>query len=1132
MKLINNDTLILDTLSGLKDFQLKSVEHLFKRLYVEGQKRVLLADEVGLGKTIVAKGLIAKAYQHYLKYANRKENPTFNVIYICSNQALAKQNIGKLNFTKDEANVDTTVNRLIHLARNSSKTNNVFLIQALTPSISFENRGNYGEVNERAIIFNLLTAYDVFNYKTNRSRNNGLHKMLQGKAGDSGWQNAIYNESNINKNLRNGLDGEFRKCLMVRMVDDKLPKSVAYLNNKSISLWHLLSKLSDEVDGRNIHLYKCIDEIVRVLRKELTKICLKFLGADIFILDEFQRFSQIIKLDENENDNQAVEIARAVFSQKDAKTLLLSATPFKPYTSGYDHINGEVHQKEFDDVLKFLMNVQNPDSAEWTELVEDRRQFFNHLLNVNLQDYNCEEVIKVKSKLEQKYFDVMLRTERLLASEDNNALLEDVMNSKGGNKEGIKITTDDIEDFVALDKVTQHLNESIKSKLPIPVEYVKSCPFALSYLQEYQHHKKLLEALISDDKELLKKLKDTKNLWLNTKAIDGYKNLLPNSKLPNAKIRLLVDDAIGDNGWKLLWIPPTLTYYQAGGAYKNTKHFSKTLVFSAWQMVPRMIATLLSYEVERKSFAQIQYTEEEINKGVYFTGNKRRKPFPLIVFPLSEDGTKLRLNNFAMKYPCLYLAKCFDPLSVAGEQHNGEQHNITQIIKIVSDIIRPRITVLIQKYGKAGSTYHYTRWQWALPILLDKEYENDAMATWLNSENEISESIIEADDNVKIAEDNNGEKRYLRLAQELFKGINIDLPRIEDEKRIDELVKFIAQLCIGSASICSIRALSRLKIETEDIINAAYEIGNSFITLYNKPESIAVIKNAKKDESYIDDILDYAINGNIQALLDEYCYMLQDAENLNSAISIATHITDILSVRTTTVKIDDYQTIRNANKGKQVEKNMRCHYAVNFGGAKLVAGKSGKEINVRQAFNSPFRPFVLASTSIGQEGLDFHLYCRKIFHWNLPYNPIDFEQREGRINRYKSHVIRQNLVDKYSIQTLNSNPTEFWSSLFSNAEIEKGQNKSKSDLVPYWHTETNSNIKIHRYVPLLPFSRDVEKYKQLLKVLTYYRLTFGQARQDELIDALHGCIDAEMMDKLMINLSSLNLPTNLKTEIT
>lgn len=45
--------------------------------------------------------------------------------------------------------------------------------------------------------------------------------------------------------------------------------------------------------------------------------------------------------------------------------------------------------------------------------------------------------------------------------------------------------------------------------------------------------------------------------------------------------------------------------------------------------------------------------------------------------------------------------------------------------------------------------------------------------------------------------------------------------------------------------------------------------------------------------------------------------------------------------------------------------------------------------------------------------MDFHNYCRVIMHWNLPGNPIDLEQREGRINRFKCLAIRQNVADKY-----------------------------------------------------------------------------------------------------------------------
>ena len=46
-------------MSGLKDFQEATVNRI-DELYESGQKRVLVSDEVGLGKTLIAKGTIAK----------------------------------------------------------------------------------------------------------------------------------------------------------------------------------------------------------------------------------------------------------------------------------------------------------------------------------------------------------------------------------------------------------------------------------------------------------------------------------------------------------------------------------------------------------------------------------------------------------------------------------------------------------------------------------------------------------------------------------------------------------------------------------------------------------------------------------------------------------------------------------------------------------------------------------------------------------------------------------------------------------------------------------------------------------------------------------------------------------------
>ncbi len=67
-------------LSQLKDFQRGSVEHAFRQLYHGGVDRFLVADEVGLGKTLVARGLIAKAIDHLWDDVER-----IDVIYICSN---------------------------------------------------------------------------------------------------------------------------------------------------------------------------------------------------------------------------------------------------------------------------------------------------------------------------------------------------------------------------------------------------------------------------------------------------------------------------------------------------------------------------------------------------------------------------------------------------------------------------------------------------------------------------------------------------------------------------------------------------------------------------------------------------------------------------------------------------------------------------------------------------------------------------------------------------------------------------------------------------------------------------------------------------------------------------------------
>ena len=67
--------------------------------------------------------------------------------------------------------------------------------------------------------------------------------------------------------------------------------------------------------------------------------------------------------------------------------------------------------------------------------------------------------------------------------------------------------------------------------------------------------------------------------------------------------------------------------------------------------------------------------------------------------------------------------------------------------------------------------------------------------------------------------------------------------------------------------------------------------------------------------------------------------------------------------------------------------------------------------SLRAAFNSPFPPYVLVSTSVGQEGLDFHRYCASVIHWSPPSSPSVLRQREGRVDRFQALQIRRALQE-------------------------------------------------------------------------------------------------------------------------
>jgi hypothetical protein len=339
------------------------------------------------------------------------------------------------------------------------------------------------------------------------------------------------------------------------------------------------------------------------------------------------------------------------------------------------------------------------------------------------------------------------------------------------------------------------------------------------------------------------------------------------------------------------------------------------------------------------------------------------------------------------------------------------------------------------------------------------------------------------------------------------------------------LAEVLADLALGSPAVLTLRTLRRV-FPQQDAAKAmvqAFDIADEFTILFNKPESIAAVRLGTATKSYFwQMVAKYCASGCLQAVLDEYFHVLK-GQNVDSEGAVA-HVLASINLHTPSINVDNVNTFFRGEPRK-----MRCHYAIEFGSQRLETDKGGETAKSRRdVFNSPFRPFVLATTSIGQEGLDFHSYCRRIVHWNLPNNPIDLEQREGRINRYKGLVIRQCLATKYR-DALGANGSDragdIWQRLFEVADLHERQATGKCELVPYWHVETDT-VKIERVIPLYPYSKDQGQLTKILKTLAVYRLAFGQPRQPELVEHLlkHEFSSAEMKqicETLMIDLSPI-----------
>lgn len=1066
MAKFNIDMVEEKTMRGLKDFQRATVERI-DYLFRHGQNRVLVADEVGMGKTLVACGAIVKTARLRLE----EGDDLLKVVYICSNSGIANQNIQKLKVS-DSARIegvsDTRLSMLhLKIAEQESDEKlweGYIQLIPLTPGTSFQMTNGGGTVSERALMFAILTRVpEIAEYRDELEK----FFIYYAESAWTGWVKDWYENKVIACEKKT--QGAYPASII---------NSIYEYDRERPILTKLVEHLSTRANGTSPYKDAVILNALRVM---FARISTGMLNPDLVIMDEFQRFKFLLNSDQ---ESEAGILARKFLGGGDTRILLLSATPYKLYSTleEIDEAQVDEHYSEFLQVMDFLF-AGHPG--------EFHRVWADYSIALHELSAGSTAILQIKNAAEDAMYSGVCRTERISVM-DSGDYTDD-----SSVKKPLTITEMDIASHLA----AGNLLKAIDADYSFPLDYVKSCPYVLSFTSKYKVKQNIEKYFKTHADEIDAARSDL--LWVNPNRVNDYQ------KLPatNARLEKLKELAFEGGSELYLWVPPSRPYYALQGAYRNSQNFSKILVFSAWEMVPRMIGSMISYEAERRTVGRLGKQARNVDKKNLRYNAKYRYPYHRLQFSLS-GGEPQRMSLFCLLYPSATLASLYSPIASM-----NARMSLADIERQIRDELRAKLEPMKQ-YQKTTSGPEDAKWYYLAPMLVDgTEY----VTKWFTA---LEASMNDTDGDVEDAiSSDRGNKAFLahldRLKQYIALGQELELGRMPDD-----LVSTLTDMVLGSPAVCIYRSNGG---------NVAYatSLAKVFVNYFNTTESTAIVElaadqyHSKKadDNTHWQDVLLYCKDGCFQAMFDEYLHLIREGVSFTDEGFRDGKVQNImlndLRIHTASYEVDTFSSFRNRVNGERKRNLMRAHYAVGFVTDGDDTKKADRKNSIRGAFNSPLRPFVLASTSIGQEGLDFHNYCRKIMHWNLPSNPIDLEQREGRINRFKCLAIRQNVARKYGSIEFES---DIWTEMFHAAQAEK--KPGQSDLVPFWCFGEGQEVKIERIVPMYPMSKDGISYERLIKILSLYRLTLGQARQEELLEYLfRECDDPAELKKLFIDLS-------------
>lgn len=980
-----------------------------------GRRRFLVADEVGLGKTVVAKEIARRM-------SNDGTRP-LTIYYIANGHAVSFQNKARVVAFLDEAQRKKSVetpDRLSMIARSKRPEQNV-LIYALTPATSFPGgkvQLTGGRKEERAFLQVLLAkAYPAF-------ASSLKPEILRLNVGNS-WDWLVTDAEKKRQGAPSNLTQRFREALATEFGPD------------------VRGELEIAVDGDPATGKKPLkpSAFVGKLRRALALATLRHQPPDLVILDEFQRYRQL--LDEENADPLLKALLEPEGAAKPPAILLLSATPYRLLSTRWEESQGTLAHAQLMELIGFLAGDATRERATklFASFGDKLRDIIAHAEAEHpALTEEIEEAARMRDALRTLLTPVISRTERdSVVSTDSLAGTEYLDASPTS------------EDF----RVYRHLVDSFaETDSYEALPYWSSIPLpAQSMGPRYAAWKR---ADIRPEKSLPQMTRARRN---RLDAPDTW---------PDAKLRALGKIARPAT-LALPWSAPSLEWWPLSGRWKTAGGDPKLLMFSRFKATPSAVASLLSFGVEADCLPK---------KGGYEKVYRRRR-FKLAAIP----GPVM-----AAFHPAPWLIRHTNPLAKPGAKIGEIRREVRrQILAGLPKDIVVRATVKDRRRHRSIA-------RTIAGIEQLKGLTGASADAWSAA---------------------TGDDKATRAAIKKWR----QMPKLDSlsPAELNDLVDY----AIGAPGVVLGRALLRHDptiLETERFPLLVQLSWLGLRAYLDNPVILASLpgKNA------VDQVVRAAVEGGLESVLDEH-FWLRVQSLPEGASALAADLQESIGLRAGSF------SFHSVTRGRE-KIPVRCHVAVPFGNAEAepVSKKPGeiswstpaRPDEVRRAFNTPFWPHVLATTSVGQEGLDFHPWCSRVVHWDLSSNPLDLEQREGRVQRYAGLAVRRQLAAELRDDWLaeKRGTVSPWVRLQELAQ----RLVDGSGLKPWWVFD---GAEIQRHVFERPFGRDMTRFAHLRQQRTIYRLALGQPNQEDFIDVLSrgGSETRDLLKPLVLDLSAMGL---------